>query len=96
MENENNEPNKLFCIVCEKELKNYMLDGVQPSEGVCFNTSGHYGSTVFDPMNASKLEICVCDKCLLDKSQKSGTVWFNTSVVYTENNVVPWDPKKHD
>lgn len=57
----------LPCIVCGKELRNVMPDeGVtnQPSGGTAFSTQGHYGSTAFDPMDWSELEINVCDECL--------------------------------
>lgn len=59
------------CIVCGAAL-----DGVgqhifgsdpefnQPEEGTGFVTHGHYGSTVFDPMNGNTLSISVCDGCL--------------------------------
>lgn len=36
----------------------------QPSGGLAFRTRGHYGSTFFDPMDGSGLEIAVCDECV--------------------------------
>jgi hypothetical protein len=36
----------------------------QPYAATAFSTGGHYGSTVFDPMNHERLEINVCDPCL--------------------------------
>lgn len=61
----------LDCIVCGKVLESAMPDDVpyggnQPSGGTAFQTHGHYGSTVFDPMNGFYLEITVCDACLAD------------------------------
>lgn len=41
-----------------------MIDVLQPMGGLHFLTYGHYGSTVFDPMDGSKLNIAVCDDCL--------------------------------
>lgn len=32
--------------------------------GTAFRIYGHYGSTVFDPMDGSSLEIVICDECL--------------------------------
>lgn len=57
------------CIVCGTKLGNVFGDDIpcphnQPSDGLAFSTRGHYGSTVFDPMDGSSLEINVCDPCL--------------------------------
>lgn len=56
---------KLPCIVCGTPLNNVLEDGLQPMDGLAFETLGHYGSTVFDPMNGSWLEIAICDNCLV-------------------------------
>lgn len=70
---------KTNCIVCDKEVENwdevYPEDDqrVHPINGTVFRTYGHYGSTVFDPMDASYLEVVVCDECLkkrLDRAYK--------------------------
>jgi len=55
---------KCVCIRCDKELHNYMIDDLQPDNGLAFYTRGHYGSTVFDPMDGSWLGIVVCDDCV--------------------------------
>lgn len=61
---------KINCIVCQSEVDNwdiaYPKDAIQvhPIGGTVFRTYGNYGSTVFDPMNASYLEIVVCNDCL--------------------------------
>jgi hypothetical protein len=59
------------CIVCGAELDGYghYIEGSepyfnQPDGGTGFTTEGHYGSTVFDPMNGNTLSISVCDPCL--------------------------------
>lgn len=58
------------CIVCNTEVENWdeaypdHTGTVHPIDGTVFRTYGHYGSTVFDPMDASYLEIVVCDQCL--------------------------------
>lgn len=57
------------CIVCAAEVDNWDAvypdkDAVHPIGGTVFRTYGHYGSSVFDPMDASYLEIVVCDECL--------------------------------
>ena len=56
----------LPCIVCRKELENICeLEDNQPHAGAAFKSWGHYGSTFFDPMDGSSIEINVCDDCLL-------------------------------
>lgn len=53
------------CIACKKVLENIMDErGFQPARGLAFVTRGHYGSTFFDPMDGSFLEIAVCDDCV--------------------------------
>lgn len=59
------------CIVCEKSLGNIMDErGFQPDCGLAFHTYGHYGSTFFDPMDGSYLEIAVCDDCIRKASER--------------------------
>lgn len=55
------------CLKCGTVLEN-IQEGrpyIQPLDGLAFMTYGHYGSTIFDPMDGTWLEIAVCDKCLL-------------------------------
>lgn len=55
----------LHCIRCSKKMHNYAgSSSWQPNDGLAFTTLGHYGSTYFDPMDGSTLEVCVCDRCL--------------------------------
>jgi hypothetical protein len=63
------------CIVCGDELCGAGWEGSepycnQPSGGTGFDTEGHYGSTVFDPMNGNTLSISVCDDCLVTASEQ--------------------------
>lgn len=57
-----------YCFKCGKQLENlaptFDSEGYQPYEGTAFKTYGHYGSTAFDPMDGSSLEIVICDYCL--------------------------------
>lgn len=57
----------LPCFKCSEDLRPvFEGSGVnQPYKGVCFFTHGQYGSTVFDEMDGSKLEINICDRCLI-------------------------------
>jgi hypothetical protein len=56
----------LPCIVCGCQLDDALqgIEDNQPYAGTSFVTGGHYGSTAFDPMDGSRLEINVCDPCL--------------------------------
>jgi hypothetical protein len=64
---------KTNCIVCETELSNWDIaypensNVVHPIAGTVFRTYGHYGSSVFDPMDESFLEIVICNACLKDR-----------------------------
>lgn len=59
------------CFVCGKPLEEVADEGVnQPHEATVFITNGHYGSTVFDPMDGTWLELNICDPCLLERSKK--------------------------
>jgi hypothetical protein len=53
------------CVICHKRLDEAIPDSTnQPYKATTFMTHGHYGSTFFDPMDGSYLEINVCDECL--------------------------------
>jgi hypothetical protein len=62
---------KLYCIACGKEMLNIMEDrGHQPNDGLSFHSYGHYGTTFFDPMDGSCIQIVVCDECLVKADSK--------------------------
>lgn len=66
----------LPCIACGAKLESAAPDsgqGNQPSDGLCFHTPGHYGSTEFDPMDGSVLEVSICDACVR-RGRASGVV----------------------
>jgi hypothetical protein len=54
------------CFSCGTRLKDIGEEGkyLQPIDGLEFTTSGHYGSTYFDPCDGTKLAIVICDTCL--------------------------------
>jgi hypothetical protein len=66
---------KTNCIICTNEVENWDIaypeneSQVHPIGGTVFRTYGHYGSSVFDPMDASYLEIVACCSCLEDRLQ---------------------------
>lgn len=55
---------RLTCIRCEKQMENINPKGVQPNDGLAFHSYGHYGTTFFDPMDGTCIQIVVCDECL--------------------------------
>lgn len=57
----------LPCFVCRVDLENLVANGNQPMRGTEFLTYGHYGSTVFDPMDGSRMALNICDACLRDR-----------------------------
>lgn len=63
----------LPCIVCDKQTEAVFDHELQPSQATAFTTTGHYGSTAFDPMDLSELTIVICDECLVKKG-KAGVV----------------------
>jgi hypothetical protein len=40
-------------------------------DGTVFRTYGNYGSTVFDPMDSTFLEITICNPCLESKLDRT-------------------------
>jgi hypothetical protein len=69
----------LDCIVCDKPLEAAVPDPVQtgvnqPYAGTSFHSYGHYGSTIFDPMDGQFIEINVCDECLERKRGREQNV----------------------
>ena len=68
----------VICFCCDKVMSNWEYEGrpgnggtsyirVHPMGGLHFETYGHYGSRVFDPMDGkgTKLDIAICDECII-------------------------------
>ncbi len=86
----------LPCLVCGRELESAVpptfgnADQNQPYAGTTFWTSGHYGSTVFDPQTTGvQLHLNVCDPCLLERAGRIRWVFERrkTTLEYS-----PWEP----
>jgi hypothetical protein len=63
----------LPCIKCGTVLDPIYPDGQDstPHAGTVFTTSGHYGSTIFDPMSErQRLEIVICDSCISELARQ--------------------------
>lgn len=73
------------CFSCDRELEQFEWSDSDPhpSDGLHFRTYGHYGSTVFDPMDGSKfLDIVICDLCILENLNRA----MGTGVESIEKN----------
>lgn len=60
----------LTCICCSKGMDNITPNGVQPNDGVAFHSYGHYGSSFFDPLDGTCIQIVICDECLERAGEK--------------------------
>lgn len=83
--------NALPCIACGNPLRN-VFDDVenQPSDGVAFQSHGHYGSTVWDPMDGQYIEINICDACLRAHADRV-LMGRNRRPVLCDGAVVGWE-----
>lgn len=63
---------RFFC--CDRPLANLDPKGNQPDNGLEFISYGHYGSTVFDPMDGTFLAINICDSCLKSAARGRGLI----------------------
>ena len=53
------------CFSCGKQLASVGLGTVnQPYRATTFISYGQYGSTAYDPLDGSHIEINICDECL--------------------------------
>lgn len=84
------------CIVCRAALENLFEPAPeefcwenQPVKGTAFQTHGHYGSTVFDPMDGTFLEINVCDECM-KKASHDGLIMTGGTPRKAERELRPW------
>lgn len=79
----------LPCLICDKRLRNAVSDSTnQPDEGTAFDTQGHYGSTVFDPMDGTFIEISICDECLVKKGREGKVLWNKRYLNITCDGVI--------
>lgn len=70
------------CFKCGKEMQRVYNGGweLQPDRGLRFETTGAYGSTAFDPMDGSSLNIIICDKCI-KKAARKGKVMLDQKYI---------------
>lgn len=57
----------LACFRCDRVLEPVFKESElnQPRDGVVFDTHGQYGSRIFDELDGAKLQINICDECLV-------------------------------
>lgn len=64
-------PNRLICVCCACGMENIMSGrGHQPSGGMSFHSYGHYGTSFFDPMDGSYVQVAICDECLVSADSR--------------------------
>lgn len=80
------------CVICGKELQNVMVEAEnQPHEGTAFTSYGHYGSTAFDPMNGSMIEINICDECLTAAGKEQKVLWRRRAkALMYDGSIIGW------
>lgn len=66
----------LSCFKCDKPLEAIFDDTNQPLKGLCFQSRGHYGTAVFDPLDGSWIEINICDDCLREGVEKQNILHY--------------------
>jgi hypothetical protein len=86
----------LPCIVCDRAL-GQVISGVavgfnHPNGGIAFSSPGHYGTTVFDPMNGDTLEINVCDNCLMAAGRRGRVIHHRPSQQRSGASAAFWTP----
>lgn len=96
----------LPCIACGRELRNIDEAATnQPYAGTAFGSHGHYGSTIYDPMDGHYIEINVCDACLalhrerVLEGRDSKPVLEDGVVIGREEvswRLMPWSPGRKE
>lgn len=91
----------LPCIRCGKQLQPAFrahdddpdwLKANQPYAGTTFRSHGQYGSTVFDEMGRTYLELNICDACMLQLAA-DGHILHVTRVPHPDTFMsVAWEP----
>ena len=90
----------MSCIACRKELKSVWPEGDeytasfnQPYAATTFISYGHYGSTLFDPMDGTYIELNICDECL-EKAAVDGLVLTGGVSRGSYPPMQRWNPKE--
>lgn len=84
--------NLMRCFKCDKSLPEVFEDreNNQPYGGTSFVSHGHYGSTIFDPMDGSFLELQICDDCLAKGKER---ILLGHTRTKRETDYVAWNPE---
>lgn len=81
----------LPCIVCKKPLRSVHSGFANHADDAnSFRAHGQYGSTVFDPVDGTYLEVNICDGCIIAAAD-AGRVLTGRSGL--RDDLVPWKPK---
>lgn len=80
----------LDCAICGIQVEWNGCPGMTNNPcATVFNAFGNYGSTMFDPMDGSYLEINICDECLKILKQQH-LVLHGNSTKKIEKKVEIW------
>lgn len=74
---------KRNCFCCNKKIKTLFGDDFKnpPDDATAWQTSGNYGSTMFDSFNTHQLEIYICDVCLKKKMKLAYCIEQSVQVI---------------
>lgn len=92
MKEHNDDRLSLPCFCCGEELVNLDHRGNQPMGGLEMTSPGHYGCSVFDPMNATCLVINICDQCLIKNMDRAKVASPVTPVNVKFYTYSPFEP----
>ena len=80
------------CIVCKRPLNEIPSgDSNHADDANSFRSRGQYGSTVYDPMDETYLEVNICDQCLT-AAAKDGAVLIGEVIETHRRKLKPWSP----
>lgn len=85
----------MICACCFKDLECVEEDlPYQPYDANIFNSHGHYGSTLYDPVNIREvLSLSICSACML-KAAEHGAITKVTEVLRPSEYLrESWNPK---
>jgi hypothetical protein len=69
-------------------LKNFdSLSLNHPIGGIEFTSYGHYGTTVFDPMDGTELSINICDTCMKEKIDQQRVLLLRAGAYADQANI---------
>lgn len=81
----------LPCAICKKELEAITPGNNHADDANAFRAHGQYGSTKFDPVDGSWLEVNICDECFVELG-RAGLVFIGSPPARYPRRLKPWQP----